>query len=314
MKNLFKQNSLFVALLILILIGCQNNQEDTEKMPNELGFTSPLGKELFTPEPSEKNLKLMAEAKQNFANIPDNPDNVIWLGRRTAYLGKYTEAINIFTKGIETFPEDARFYRHRGHRYISIRKYDMAIADFTTAVKLIEGQENEIEPDGMPNAMNIPITTLHGNIYYHLGLAYYLKHEYQDAYKTFIKCRETGSNADNIVSSTHWLYMIQRRMENMEQAELELAPIEADMTIIENTSYYNLCKLYKGLISVDSLMLDGNDIPASDAVKYGLANWYFYNGDKDKAREVLDAILTGDSWTSFGYIAAESDMIMYYSQ
>ena len=48
-------------------------------------------------------------------------DNIIWYGRRTAYLGDYREAIRIFSEGIEKHSKDARMYRHRGHRYISIR-------------------------------------------------------------------------------------------------------------------------------------------------------------------------------------------------
>ena len=139
-----------------------------------------------------------------------------------------------------------------------------------------------------------------------------MKHDYPNAYEAYVKCRETGSNDDNIVSSTHWLYMIQRRMGNIELAELELAPIESDMIIIENTSYYNLCKLYKGIMPIDSLQIEGAAMSASDAVNYGLANWYFYNDDKEKAKEVMEEILEGKAWTSFGYIAAESDMIKFY--
>ena len=314
MKNLLMQCRLLFSLLFIMFIGCQNNQKDSKEIVDEPVFLSPLGKELFSPVPSDKNLKLLAEARQNLDNNPNDADNIIWLGRRTAYLGKYEEAISIYTDGIKQFPQDARFYRHRGHRYISIRKFDEAIADFEKAGQLIEGKENEIEPDGMPNAQNIPISTLHGNIWYHLGLAYYLKHDYPKAYEAYVKCRESGNNADNIVSSTHWLYMIQRRMGNKEQAELELAPIELGMKIIENTSYYNLCKLYKGMIPIDSLQIEGADMPASDAINYGLANWYFYNEEKEVAKIIMEEIISGKAWTSFGYIAAESDMIMYYNQ
>ena len=39
----------------------------------------------------------------------------------------------------------------------------------------------KIEPDGQPNARNIPTSTLNSNIYYHLGLAQYLKGEFEAA-------------------------------------------------------------------------------------------------------------------------------------
>ena len=109
----------------------------------------------------------LAEAKANFQDDP-SADNLIWLGRREAYLGNYETAIDIYTKGITEYPKDARFYRHRGHRYISSRCFDLAIKDFKKAVGLTRYEDNEMEPDGLPNALGIPTSTLQGNIYYHL--------------------------------------------------------------------------------------------------------------------------------------------------
>jgi len=308
MKNLFK-----LSILLLLLSCSQSNLEKTSsnKLDEPNYFISPLGKKLTAAPPSENMLAKYEEAKANFEANPADVENHIWLGRRIAYLGRYEEAIEVYSKAIEQFPNDSRLYRHRGHRYISIRKFDEAIQDFEKAVTLIEGKENEIEPDGLPNHLNIPISSLHGNIWYHLGLAYYLKHDYENAYWAYKKCREVGNNYDNIVSSTHWLYMIQRRMENDTLAAQILNPILADSSVIENMSYYSLCKLYKGFYTVDSLntLEEGS---ASDAVKYGVANWYFYNGDKQKAKELMETLLESKSWASFGYIAAESDMLKYY--
>jgi tetratricopeptide (TPR) repeat protein len=64
---------------------------------------------------------------------------------RTAYTGDFRGAVEIYSEGIEKFPHDDRMYRHRGHRYISIREFDRAIADLEQAAKLIEGKENETE-------------------------------------------------------------------------------------------------------------------------------------------------------------------------
>src|SRR5688500_6929717 len=70
--------------------------------------------------------KLSAEQRRDFeiklttarADFQKEPsaDNSIWLGRRTAYLGRYKESIAIFTDAIIKYPKDARLYRHRGHR------------------------------------------------------------------------------------------------------------------------------------------------------------------------------------------------------
>jgi tetratricopeptide (TPR) repeat protein len=316
--NALKNNIILGLVTVTFLIGCRNSQKESSASESKLveeqiAFTTPLGKQYSLSPPSEK-LKFQYEtAKNEFEAKPDNIDAIIWYGRRTAYLGRYDDAISIYSKGIEKFPNEARLYRHRGHRYISIRQLDKAIADFEKAGQLIKDTENEIEPDGMPNAQNIPVSTLHGNIWYHLGLAYYLKHDYERAYEAYLKCRESGTLPDNIVSSTHWLYMIQQRIGNRQVAKEMLKPISAEMNVIENQSYHELCKLYKGLIPIDSLMQKGTGSPSNDAVSYGVANWYFYNGEKDKAKKIMEDIIESPSWSSFGYIAAESDLITYYN-
>lgn len=251
------------------------------------------------------------EAKAQYEAARDIPENLIWYGRRAAYLGNYDEAISLYSKGIEKYPEDPRFLRHRGHRYISTRQFEKAIADLKNAAAMIEGTENRIEPDGLPNARGIPVSTLHGNIYYHLGLAHYLKHEYKPAFNAYLKCRNSGSNADNIASSTHWLYMIQRRLGNEGKAIETLTPVQADADIIENFSYYKLCRFYQGELPLDSVQGTAGS-PSSDAMKYGLGNWYFYNGEREMAKEIWQEILDGQSTNSFGYIAAESDLKHYY--
>ena len=306
-------NTPLSALFIFttFILSCQNqSSEDKTEKESEV-ITTPLGKKIEKQPPSEKMLAQYEAAKNEFEKDTTNVENIIWYGRRTAYLGNYEAAIKIYSSGINQHPNEPRLYRHRGHRYISLRKFDEAIEDLSNAGRLIEGTENEIEPDGMPNAMNIPVSTLHGNIWYHLGLAYYLKHDYEKAFDAYIKCRESGSLPDNIVSSTHWLYMIQKRLGNNDLAVEMLGPIEEGASIIENTDYYNLCKFYKGLIPMDSLKITDEDSPSSDALKYGVANWYFYNGDRDKARIDFEEIVDGKSWSSFGYIAAESDLIEY---
>jgi tetratricopeptide (TPR) repeat protein len=308
-----------LVMILLVVVSCKNDKKNVPSKPKEtvekpVVFKTPLGKEFIVPAPSEKLLRQYEEAKTTFEAYPDSVEAIIWYGRRTAYLGRYEEAISIYSQGIEKYPEEPRFYRHRGHRQISLRNFDAAISDLEKAGQLIQGTDNEIEPDGMPNAKNIPVSTLHGNIWYHLGLAYYLKHDYEKAYEAYLKCRESGSLPDNIVSSTHWLYMIQRRLGNPELADEMLVPISLEMDVIENQSYYELCKLYKGLIPVDSLLQTETGSPSNDAVAYGLANWYFYNGEKEKAQEIMTGIVDSSSWSSFGYIAAESDLLHYYGK
>jgi len=265
------------------------------------------GEALYSADPAEAALEKHAEAKAEYAREPNNPEALIWFGRRTAYLGSYREAIDIYTQGISQFPDDARFYRHRGHRYISVREFDKAVQDFEKAAALIAGTEDTIEPDGMPNAQNIPISSLHSNIWYHLGLAYYLTNDLENALRVYREAFKDPQNNDKLVSTTHWLYMTLRLLGREDEAKEALEPIHAKMDIIENMAYHRLCLLYKGEISIEDLTDPEFSNIMNDAVAYGIGNWFYYNGEKEKVKEVFEKILQGQGWASFGYIAAEAD-------
>ncbi len=268
------------------------------------------GKPLYSTAPSQAVLDNLAEAKKNYDANPNHADNIIWYGRRTAYTGDYRGAIEIFSAGIEKFPNDDRMYRHRGHRYISIRQFNRAIADLEQAATLIEGEENATEPDGAPNEQNIPVSSRHGNIWYHLGLAYYLNQDWANAFRAYQNGFNAGRNDDNRVSTTHWLYMIKRRMGDEEGAAKVLDVITADMNVIENFSYHHLCLFYKGELSVEELIGDNEDTPSGASAAYGLANWYYYTGQEEKATEQLEALVASNSWAAFGFIAAEADLAL----
>ncbi len=294
--------------MLSLLLAAAAMAENSPEVPDGAQAVSLTGRALVAATPDEETLDRLAAAKKDYDANPDNADNIIWYGRRTAYSGDYRHAIEIFSEGIEKFPDDARMYRHRGHRYISVRQFDHAIEDLEQAAKLIRGKENEIEPDGLPNALNIPISSLHGNTWYHLGLAYYLKQDWPNAWRAYKNGFDAGRNDDNRVSTTHWLYMIRQRMGDAEGAAQVLDVISADMNVIENMSYHNLCLFYKGEKTAEELLGDGEDSATGAATVYGVANWYYYTGNEEKARALLESLLTTDSWSAFGYIAAEADM------
>jgi tetratricopeptide (TPR) repeat protein len=307
---------ILISALALLLSACGGGSVDQEtaakessRLPEEAEAVSLMGEPLYPPEPSLDNLKKYEEAKAGYEQNPNDADAVIWYGRRAAYLGQYREAIDIFTEGIAKFPEDARFYRHRGHRYISVREFNNAVRDLEKAGELVEGTEDRVEPDGMPNAQNIPLSTLHTNIWYHLGLAYYLQHEFDKAVPVYQKGIDACRNDDMLTAFTHWAYMTYRRLGQEEAAAEVVKPIHADMEIIENQSYYQLCLLYKGERTVDELYDSGDTgTPSNDALAYGIGSWYLYNEDSGQAEAVFRAILDGGNWASFGYIAAEAEL------
>ena len=267
------------------------------------------------PEVSAETRKEMearlAEVRSRYEAKPNDPGAIIWLGRRLAYLGRFREAIASYTEGIKKFPWDARFYRHRGHRYITLRRFDLAINDFEKATKLIKGKPDEVEPDGQPNVRNIPTSTVQFNIWYHLGLAYYLTGQNKQALNSYRECLKVSNNPDAVVATGHWLYMTLRRLNRIKEAAKVLQTIRDGMDVIENHGYYRLLLMYKRTISPESLLKEASQQDGSAgsySILYGVGNWYLYNGQRDEALKVFRQMVEGNQWTSFGYIAAEADL------
>lgn len=253
----------------------------------------------------------LVEARERYDREPKSVEALIWYGRRTAYLAHYKDAIFTFSEGIDEFSNDARLYRHRGHRYITLRCLDAAIADLEKAAKLIKGKPDEIEPDGLPNARNIPTSTLQSNIWYHLGLAYYLKGDFRRALNAYRECEKVSNNPDMLVATTHWLYMTLRRLGRTDEANKAVAKIKDDLDIIENGDYYKLIRIYKRQVKAEDVLAEiskNTDNLSNATIGYGLGNWLLYNNQRAQAEKVFRQVTSGSQWSSFGYIAAESEL------
>jgi len=253
----------------------------------------------------------LSEAQAAYERAPNNPDSIIWLGRRLAYLGRIRDAIGVYSRGISLHPDNPWLYRHRGHRYITVREFDRAIADFDRASRLTEGKPDEVEPDGQPNPQNIPIGTLQSNIDYHLALAHYLKGNFERAIPIYRRELANARNDDRRVSIAHWYYMALRRLGWTADAERVLAQFSEPVNVIENETYHRLLLLYRGELPADSVLaLDSSgEMSVTDATAaYGIGNWHLYNGRIAEAERIFERVIAGGQWGAFGYIAAEAEL------
>jgi tetratricopeptide (TPR) repeat protein len=273
--------------------------------------TSLGGKPLYPIElPNRAKLEAdLAQAEKDLAARPNDADAMIWAGRRLAYLWRYQDALAMFSKGIAQHPNDPRMYRHRGHRYLTTRQFDRAIADFDKAVSLIKGAKDEVEPDGAPNPSGKPRSSLHFNIWYHLGLAHYLKGDYQKALDAYNECMKVSTNDDSITATSDWLWMTLMRLNRKPEAAKVLERITPKMEILENGSYHRRLLMYKGLEKPEALLDPTNADALTIATQgYGVGNWYFVTGNSARARDVFQKVLASPNWSAFGYIAAEADL------
>jgi tetratricopeptide (TPR) repeat protein len=256
---------------------------------------------------AEENLVL---AWQRHETFPTSEDAVVWVGRRLAYLGRYHDAIAVYSRGLDEFPGSPQLLRHRGHRHITLFEIDAAINDLRRAAARTAGSDDIVEADGQPNAAGIPRGTLKSNIWYHLGLAFWLQGELDLARHAYERCQDFSRvNDDMLVAASYWLYMTLMRLGDEDQAAGVLAEIQPDMDILENHAYHVLLLMFKGERTAEQV-LEGVDTGSLEFCTrgYGVANARFFAGDDEGGRRMLLDIVDTDGWPAFGFIAAELDL------
>ncbi|MEQ8473959.1 MAG: tetratricopeptide repeat protein [Marinoscillum sp.] len=321
------KHQLTIALLLLIgFSGCLETQSSKGQEPpidappsaspvNRNQVISLTGHVLppkeFPDRLLEQREEQLKNAQNKYEKDPDSLENIIWYGRRLGYIGRYQDAIRIFSVGLDLYPNSYKLLRHRGHRYITTRQFDKAIEDLQRAAFYARPVVNAMEPDGLPNRLNKPISNNKFNIWYHLGIAYYLKGNYDKALSSFKQCQDYADNDDLKVAVADWSYMTYRKLGNQIGAKEAIAPIGRRMDIIENYSYHQRILMYKGQYEAESLLqnAEGSNNSIHPTLGYGIACYYLNEGQVDKAREIYQLILKNDQWDAFGYIASEADVL-----
>ncbi len=285
----------FASCILSTSIKAQTSQTDkTEAKPE---VVSPLGVKYYA-QADEKGE--VAKAQEKLTANPNDVELIIALGRAQAAVWRYNDAIETYTRGIKIAPNDAMLYRHRGHRYISTRQFDKAVADMKRA--------SDLKRDDF-------------DIWYHLGLAHYLKGEFAKAADAYRNCYEVAEKNraqadankegrdDSLIAISDWIYMTYRRMKKDSEAAKILEKITPQLNVKENKSYHDRLLFYKGLKAEADLV---NVEKATDleiaTVGYGIANWHLYNGNRAKAEEYFRKIVSGKYWPAFGFIAAEAEL------
>ncbi|MFW5904881.1 MAG: tetratricopeptide repeat protein [bacterium] len=311
-----------VAALLLWSVACSDQRGERPVLSEAAGEPLPQGAqarsllgETFFPPPLPDDLEEsrradLAEARRALEADSSDAEAWIWVGRRQAYLGEYRAAIETFTRGIERFPEDPRFYRHRGHRYLTVRELERARADLERGLELARGHPDQVEPDGLPNALGVPLSTLHFNLWYHLGLARYVEGDWAGAAEAWTACMEVSGNPDLRVATSYWLNLTLRRLGRDDEAAALLERLPEPDEVIENDAYLSLLRLFLG-DDAEADVLEGRD-PASlggATLGYGVAAHHLLQGREDAGRALLQRVLEApEQWPTFGYLAAEAEV------
>jgi tetratricopeptide (TPR) repeat protein len=268
--------------------------------PPEL--TTLLGRAVFARPDTDGAI---AKADAARAADPRNVDLILAAARARDAALQFHAAIEVYTKGLAIAPDDVRLLRFRGHRYISTRRFDLAVADLRKAVGLA------------PSSFDVT---------YHLGLAHYLRGEFDEAARVYRSCLDatadprplpqgwrsctnTRTTDNDRVAVSDWLYRALRRADRHDDAKALLPSFPAGLKVGENEAYYTALRFYGGAIPEDVAMT-----PATKSenrlvtVGYGVATFHLANGDRARACALLTRIADEPNWNAFGVIAAEVDL------
>jgi len=277
--------------------------------------TSLQGQALIAPEiaPEQKKAldEKLAAATAAFVADPDSAESILWMGRRLSSVGRFREAIVAFSRGVARYPEDVRFLRFRGHRYISVREFDQALGDLSKAAQLIADQKlaDAPEPSDPGVAPAADASSLHYGVYYHLGLAHYLKGEYAAAEAAYRLClKASGSSVDSQTGAQRWLYVTLRRLGRDTEAASLLAGVSSDTKAKDSTAYRDLLLLYKGMRTPAQLLALGKGDLDHATYAYGVGEWLLLGGQKEQALDLFREVARGRQWAAFGHIASEVEL------
>jgi Flp pilus assembly protein TadD len=254
----------------------------------------------------QSDLDALAAAESKWRAEPRDRDAVVWYARRLGYVGRFREAVAVLGEALDFTPDDPFLLRHRGHRWITLREFGRAAQDLERAARACRTTPDVIEPDGKPVPGRPPHSTLHYNVHYHLGLAYFLDGDFELAERAWLDCLAVVANDESRVAVSHWLWCARMRRGNVAGAAAVVAPITAAMDVQENVAYLNLCLLYGGKKSREAIAPRAGSSGASLA--FGLGHYDLCTGARDGGLAALRGVAANPGWTAFGVIAAEVEV------
>ena len=250
-------------------------------------YRSPAGVEYRSLPETEA----VTKAQAALAADPRNVARIIDLGVAQSGARQFREAIATFTRGLEIEPDGpnrAVLLRWRGHRYLSVRDFDRALADLSRGAGID--------------------STIYG-IWYHLGIVQYVRGEFSAAAASFAKAQPIAPDPGELAGSTDWLWMSLSRAGRGAEAKamLDRRP-ESRLPPITN-AYTRRLQLYRGEIGPDAVVtpVDTDEVQVA-TLAYGLGNWYLIRGDKAQAWVWFERSIQSGGWPGFGFILSEVEL------
>lgn len=235
---------------------------------------------------SQPDTGAIARAEAALKADAGNVQKVIALGVAQSGVRQFREAIATFTTGLTRWPNEVMLYRWRGHRYLSVREFDKAAADF---------------------ARGFALDSTNYGVLYHLGVVRFVKGDFAGAADAFRRAQPHAPDPGELAGSTDWLWMSLARAGRMREATAMLArrPDSLKTTV----AYAQRLRLYRGEIGPEAVITAADTVDVQVAtLSFGLGNWYLVKGDTAKARTYFERSVKSGGWPGFGFIVSEAEL------
>ena len=288
------------GILALMLLAPVAHSEETV---TETLIGTPITEPAWSDETRARLEKDLEIARAVMQIAPERENSHIWLGRRLGYLARYGEAVDVFTKALEQFPDSYRLLRFRGRHLARNRQFDRAIADYRRAAELVEGIQDSYEPDGIINARHQYLGSYRSNVHYYLGQSSWAVGDYQATFDGMSRAAAEPlvQHDDRRVATGFWLYLALRKLGNHEEAQAVVDAIPEGLDLVENHDYYLGVRLFKGTLSEEELLSF-----AGLNSTFGAAMVHLIEGRNDKPEQLLQDLVAGSSQ---GYWPAETELL-----
>ena len=230
----------------------------------------------------------VAKATAALARDPANVDKIIALGTAQAGVRQMREAIATFTAGIAQHPTAAILYRWRGHRYLSVREFAKAEADFRKGMALD--------------------SAVYG-IWYHWGIIKFVRGDFAGAAAAFQRAQPLAPDPGELKGSTDWLWMSLARAGRKAEATAMLNRKLDSLPTDTSYGYTRRLRLYRGEITPAQLIgpADTADVQVA-TLRFGLGNYSMVRGDTTRAIAEFRKSVASGGWAGFGFIVAEAEL------
>lgn len=276
------------------------------------------GKKLFElPEPDSikaQKKKALDDARMFYLGNLKDVKAYLSYGYSNLELAQVENAIQIFSKGLEQFPNTADLYLYRGIALVQGRQFKNAVNDFWKAGKAVEGQRDHkgiLEKSAEDKKID---ASIHFDIYKWMGLAFQAQGDFSNAEKMFEVCGDFSTNSDLHCMSYYWQYQAYSRSGRIKDAASILETIDDKMYISESTRPYLDALLYlksqkseTELVNLDQLPKSSEEARVWTIKAYALALKAQLESKEEKWLSILDKILASPFWNQEAYIAAEAD-------